>query len=307
MKALIGYTGFVGSNLYDTGEFDQAYNSKNIVQAYGTSPDLLVYAGLRAKKYLANHMPEKDKELIIQAKENIKKICPKKLVLISTIDVFKVPRGVDETSEIGTENLHAYGLHRYQLERWVRENYQDALIIRLPGLFGKNIKKNFIYDYINVIPTMLNGKKFEELSAKDVQIANYYTFGNNGFYKLKDITGEERSNLKYKFREIGFTALNFTDSRSIYQFYNLNRLWDDIQIALDSGLTLWHPATEPISVRELYRYLTGEDFVNELGGIPVEYDYRTIYSELYGGQDGYIESKKNILRQIKWFIEEQER
>ena len=50
MKALVGYTGFVGSNIYDAGDFDAFYNSKNIQEAYGTEPDLLIYAGMRLKK-----------------------------------------------------------------------------------------------------------------------------------------------------------------------------------------------------------------------------------------------------------------
>lgn len=170
MRALVGYTGFVGSNIYVAGQFDAVYNSKNIEEAYGTEPDILVYAGLRAEKYLANNAPEKDMELIVQAEENIRKIAPKKLVLISTIDVFKVPNGVDEDSKIDTENLHAYGYNRYQLELWVQENYPDALIVRLPGLFGINIKKNFIYDYMNVIPFMLKKEKMEELSVIDAEL-----------------------------------------------------------------------------------------------------------------------------------------
>lgn len=102
MNALVGYTGFVGSNLVETGQFQAVYNSKNITEAYGTKPDLLVYAGIRAEKYLANSHPSKDMEQILQAEENIKKIQPGKLVLISTIDVFKEPKFVDENSEIDT-------------------------------------------------------------------------------------------------------------------------------------------------------------------------------------------------------------
>lgn len=30
MKAIVGYTGFVGSNIYEKGNFDAAYNSKNV-------------------------------------------------------------------------------------------------------------------------------------------------------------------------------------------------------------------------------------------------------------------------------------
>lgn len=304
MTALVGYTGFVGSNIYASGQFDAVYNSKNIEEAFGTDPDLLIFAGLRAEKYLANNAPEKDMELIIQAEENIARINPKKLVLISTIDVFKNPRDVDENSVIDTEDLHAYGYNRYQLELWVRDKYQDALIIRLPGLFGRNIRKNFIYDYMNVIPFMLNESKFGELSEKEPELKDYYQLQDNGFYKV-NVSETDKDKLKKKFRALGFSALNFTDSRSIYQFYNLKRLWGDIQKALDAGITMWHPATEPVSAGELYQYLTGEKFINILKGTPADYNYKTIYAELFGGSDGYISKKEEVLEEIRSFIKEE--
>lgn len=303
MNALVGYTGFVGSNIYANGHFDAVYNSANIEEAYGTNPDLLVYAGLRAEKYLANNAPDQDMELIYQAEKNIKEIHPKKLVLISTIDVFKVPKGVDENSEIDTDGLHAYGYNRYQLELWVRENYPDALIIRLPGLFGRNIKKNFIYDFINVIPFMLKENKLNDLVKEDVDIVKYYVSQENGFYKVQ-VQEEEKELLKDKFRRLGFSALNFTDSRSVYQFYNLERLWDDIQIALRAGITMWHPATEPVSAGEIYHFLTGKEFVNVMNGVPAEYDYRTVYAKYFNGAGGYISTKKEVLEQIQAFVEE---
>lgn len=304
MKALVGYTGFVGSNIYASGEFDAVYNSKNIEEAFGTKPDLLVYAGLRAEKYLANHAPKKDMESILQAEENIEKIDPKKLVLISTIDVFKIPREVDENSVIDTKNMHAYGYNRYQMELWCRKKYPDALIIRLPGLFGKNIKKNFIYDYINIIPYMLKAEKLEELAAKDSELKRYYLLQENGFYKL-NVPEEDRADLKERFKRLEFSALNFTDSRSVYQFYNLGRLWADIQAAIKEDITVWHPATEPVSAGEVYEYLTGKRFINELDGLPAYYDYRTIFAETFGGSDKYIQSKEEILKEIKVFVESQ--
>ena len=300
--ALVGYTGFVGSNIYAAGKIDAAYNSKNIETAYGTNPDLLIYAGLRAEKYLANHAPEQDRARILQAEENIKKINPKKLVCISTIDVFKTPRDVDENAVIDTEGLHPYGYNRYQLELWVRENYLDALIIRLPGLFGRSIKKNFIYDFMNVIPFMLKEDKFKELSAKDPELKNYYQLQDNGFYKV-DVSDDDRDDLKARFRSLEFSALNFTDSRSVYQFYNLARLWDDIQTALKAGILLWHPATEPVSAGEVYEYLTGKKFINELSGVTADYDYKTMYAEIFGGAEGYICNKMDVLADIKTFTE----
>lgn len=303
MKALVGYTGFVGSNICEAAgnDIDALYNSRNIAEAYGTNPDLLIYAGLRAEKYLANNAPEKDLELIFQAERNIEKINPKKLVLISTIDIFKTPKGVDENSPVDTQNLHPYGYNRYLLEQWVREKYPDALIIRLPGLFGKNIKKNFIYDFIHVIPFMLKEETFEELVKRDGELRRFYSLQENGFYKV-NVSAADRPLLKEKFRNLGFSALNFTDSRSKYQFYNLSHLWGDINTALDAGITLWHPATEPVTAGELYFYLTGEPFANELHGIPAEYDYKTRFGAVFGGQNGYIQAKEAVLKEIGDFV-----
>lgn len=304
MKALVGYTGFVGSNICLKGNFDAKYNSQNIESAYGTNPELLVYAGLRAEKYLANQMPDKDMELIYEAEKNIERINPKKLVLISTIDVFSEPMGVDETSEVNVENLAAYGYNRYKLELWVREKYPDALIIRLPGLFGKNIKKNFIYDYMNVIPFMIKSDKFNELIKNDAELVNYYEMQDNGFYRV-NVSEDKKELLKQKFEKLGFSALNFTDSRSVYQFYDLSRLWEDIKVALDNRIKLWHPATEPVSAGEVYKYLTGDTFRNELGNVPARYDYRTIYANVFGGDKGYICNKEQVLRDIKEFVKGQ--
>ncbi len=304
MKALVGYTGFVGSNIHQRGDFDRAYNSKNIEEAYGLNPDLLVYAGMRAEKYLANSAPDRDWELVLQAERNIKEINPKRLVLISTIDVLKNPNGKLEDAEIDTDGLQAYGLNRYRLEEWAKANFKDSLIIRLPGLYGINIKKNFIYDYIHRIPFMLTEKKFMELSEKDTELRNYYERQPNGFYQCRALSDEERVFLKNKFESLNFTALNFTDSRSRYQFYPLSRLWSDIQLALENHIQMLHLAVEPVSAGELYEYLTGKEFKNEIVNQPALYDYRSHYSELFGGTGEYIIAKADVLSDIRKFTEE---
>lgn len=304
MVAVVGNTGFVGSNICLMGEIDRGFNSKNIEEAYGLKPDLLIYAGLRAEKYLANNAPKKDAGLVLQAEDNIKKIEPRQLVLISTVDVFKNPVDVDEDTKIEINGLHAYGLNRYKLECWVRENYQNALIVRLPGLFGVNLKKNFIYDYINIIPSMLMQDRFEELLKRDAGLRKYYELQDNGYYKCIGLNGKDKDLLKNRFKNLGFTALNFTDSRSVFQFYPLRRLWNDIQIALRNNIRLWHAATEPVSAKELYYFLENEDFSNVLDGAPVYYNYKTKYANLFRGENGYICSKNQVLELIKGFVGE---
>ena len=301
MNALVGYTGFVGSNLYATGAFDRGYNSSDIQEAYHTAPDLLVYAGLPAEKYLANHMPEKDMERILLAEKNIQLIEAKRVVLISTVDVFCDPCGADENTMVDTKNLQTYGYHRYLLEQWVISHCENAMIVRLPALFGKNIKKNFLYDYINVVPSMLNEKKYTELLGKEPALKKYYCMVENGFFRLEAAESEKEA-LKEVFRKLGFTALHFTDSRSRYQFYNLEHLWGDICQAMSKDIALLHLATEPVTVGELYYFLSGEEFVNELDGRPADYDYRTIYDTLFGGEHGYLYNKTTIMNEIGSFV-----
>lgn len=303
MKILVGYTGFVGSNIEVKSQFDYLINSKNVQESFGTSPDLLVYSGVRAEKFLANKEPDKDYAVIENAIENIKNINPKSLVLVSTIDVYKNPVGVDEDNSIDINGLQPYGLNRYYLEKWVEENIKDYLIVRLPGLYGRNLKKNFIYDLIKVIPSMLSEVKYSELYNKDTFIKDFYSKQDNGFYKCKDLSIVEQVKLKEYFNNIGFSALNFTDSRAFFQFYNLHFLWEHIQVALKNRIKKLNIATEPVTVTELYKHIKGTEFLNEITATPPVYDFKTKYEHVFGGKAGYIFDKGFVLNDIKRFVE----
>lgn len=307
---LVGYTGFVGSNIAANHDFTWKINSKNKEEAFGKKPDLLVYAGLRAEKFLANKDPEADMATIMEAMEQIKKIKPKKLVLISTVDVYKNPVNVDEDTEIDTDGLLPYGANRYKLEQMVRETWEDALIIRLPGLYGKNLKKNFIYDFIHVIPAMLKAEKFQELAKRSTLVESSYRNLGNGFYKCtltekvnpsaKEIYAIDE--LKQEFKSLEFSALNFTDSRGVFQFYNLANLWNDIQTALEKDIRLLNIATQPLSVAEIFERLTERKFSNEILQNPPFYDYRSKYAEVFGGANGYFADKETVINEIVEFV-----
>ena len=58
-----------------------------------------------------------------------------------------------------------------------------------------------------------------------------------------------------------------------------------------------------VSAAEIYEYLTGAEFVNELPGRPAFYDYRTIHDRVFGGHDGYIMGKREVLRRIHDFTQ----
>lgn len=148
-NALIGFSGFVGSTLLKQAPFESLYRSTNIGEIEGQSFNTVVCAGAPAQKWLANRDPEGDRQKIDGLIEHLKTIQCKTFILVSTVDVFKSPIGVDEDTPIEEVGLHAYGLHRRLLEKFVENHFASFLIVRLPGLVGPGLRKNVIFDFLN--------------------------------------------------------------------------------------------------------------------------------------------------------------
>jgi hypothetical protein len=297
---LVGYTGFVGSNLKRSHKFDGLFNRQNIQEAYGKRPDILVYAGIPAEKYLANNFPEKDLETILQAMYNIREIKPQKLILISTIDVYE--KAVNVSEDDSADAKETYGKNRRFLEALVQKNIPDFHIVRLPALFGVGIKKNFIYDLININPALLTKDKYEELSQKSSLIKASYQLQKNSFYKLMIQDKRELDDLKKEFLSLDFSALNFTDSRAIFPFYSLQNLWRDIQWMIQKEISLMNLAVEPLAVSEIYQAVFKRKFINELEKTVPHYDFKTKYSA-----SGYLKNKEEVLKELVVFIKEQQK
>lgn len=148
-NALIGHSGFVGSTLLKQTEFSHRYRSADIASIRGGEFDTIVCAGAPAQKWIANKEPEADREKIGGLIDHLKTVRARTMILISTVDVFLQPNGVDETSAVNTEGLHAYGLNRYRLEEFCREHFDRCLVARLAGLVGPGLRKNVIFDFLN--------------------------------------------------------------------------------------------------------------------------------------------------------------
>ena len=148
-SALIGHTGYVGSTLLRQTSFDKHYRSTTISEISNQAFDLVVCAGAPAQKWIANREPEADLRKIQGLIAHLETLRSERFVLVSTVDVFKSPNGVDENTEIDESGLHPYGLHRRMLEKFVESHFQNSLIIRLPGLVGPGLRKNIIFDFLN--------------------------------------------------------------------------------------------------------------------------------------------------------------
>lgn len=90
---------------------------------------------------------------------------------------------------------------------------------------------------------------------------------------------------------------------SQYQWYDLARLWDDIEAALATAIPLAVLATEPIRTGLIAgRFFPGKTIGEKAPSPPARYDVRTIHAGVFGGQNGYIESAASVLARIGAFV-----
>jgi hypothetical protein len=148
-NALIGFSGFVGGTLLKQSNFEALFRSTNIHDIANREFDVVVCAGAPAQKWIANREPEDDRKKIDSLINHLRTVKCKTFILISTVDVFKNPIGVDESTLVDESGLHPYGLHRRLLEKFVEQHFSQHLILRLPGLVGPGLRKNVIFDFLN--------------------------------------------------------------------------------------------------------------------------------------------------------------
>lgn len=249
-SALIGYSGFVGGNLRQQASFDDLYNSQNIQDIAGKHYELLVCAGAPAKKWLANRDPAGDRQALDRLQGPLNQVHADRVILISTVDVLPRPIEVDEDAPIAVEALQPYGLHRYQLERFVADRFRTH-VIRLPGLFGAGLKKNIIFDFLH------------------------------------------------------HNAIDQVHADAVFQFYDLSHLWSDIQRVMGHAWPIVHFATAPLSVKEVAQEGFGFPFENRPAGAPPRYDFRSRYAQAFGGKDGYLYGRDQVLADLRRFIVEE--
>jgi len=184
--ALIGYTGFVGSNLARAHVFSACFNSANIQEAKDRAFGLMICSGVRAEKWIANSDEVADKARIDALIDVLSTIKAEQAVLISTTDVYTDTRGRAEMDDVDLANNHPYGRNRALMEIAFRHIFPEALIIRLPGLFGPGLKKNVVHDLI-----------------KDHEVAKINSDGVHQYYDVRWLWGDIRTAL-----EAGIQTLN---------------------------------------------------------------------------------------------------
>lgn len=294
-NGLIGHTGFVGGALLRQAAFPACYNSANIAAINGERFATLVCAAAPGSMLTANRSPERDAMLIEGLIAQLAQVRAERFVLISTIAVLEDFAGGDDEHTTAFQQELAYGRHRRMLEAFVESHFPQSLIVRLPALFGRGLRKNFLFDLLNPVPSLMPEARRDGLMAEmDAALGAWFA----ALYSPDPVTGllkldraaldadPRRAAVERRLAELGTTATYFHHPETTYQYYAIDRLWQDIGIALAAGLSHLHLVAAPLTAAAIHMALTGRPMPDTPARLHRE-DMRTRHAALWGAEGPY--------------------
>lgn len=307
--ALIGHTGFVGSTLRRQHGFSATFNSASIAKAAGQAFATAVCAAAPGSMFEANRLPERDALRIDALIASLEPIEAERFVLISTIAVLdRFDGGADEAATAFQQDL-PYGRNRRRLETFCAQRFARCLIVRLPALYGPGLRKNFVFDLLNPVPAMLPAARVGDLVAAlppslGGELAALYAPDPDLGLMVLDRAALDRSParsaLDAAVTSLGAAASGFTAPGSTFQYYAVDRLWQDIAVALAADLDVVHLAPEPLRAGAIYHALTGQPMPANAARVHHE-DMRTRHAALFGGAPPYTASAEAALAGLVQF------
>lgn len=306
---LIGHSGFVGGALLRQSRFDACYNSVNIASIEGQAFGTLVCAAAPGSMLEANRAPERDAAQIDALIARLATVRAERFVLISSIAVLADFAAGDDESTGAFQQTLAYGRHRRALEAFVEDHFPGSLIVRLPALFGHGLRKNFLFDLMNPVPSLLAEAKRDALiGALEPAMAGwvealYAPDAVTGLLKLDRATlnaDRRRAALEDAVTTLGVSATQFHHPDTTYQYYPINRLWHDVGIALEARLSHLHLTAEPLTAAAIHARLTGRTMPETPARLHRE-DMRTRHAALWGAKGQYHFSAAATLERLAAF------
>ncbi len=309
IDAIIGHTGFVGGALAHQRTFDKAFNRANIDTIGAKAFDTVVCAAAPGSMFIANRSPDHDRAAIGSLIDQLKTVQTERFVLISSIAVLAdFAAGADERTDSFEQDL-AYGRHRRDLEAFCENRFDNCLVVRLPALFGAGLKKNFIFDLLNPVPSMLTEQRLEVLLGhlepplRNTLTELYASNAETGLFHLDRTMlnrNRQRPALDDAVRSCGLSATQFHNPDSTFQFYDIARLWHDIETAIKAGLKTLHLAVEPVRTADVHSRLLGADMPDTGARLHHE-DMHTCFADKWHREGPYLEDAARVLDKLAMF------
>ncbi len=97
-------------------------------------------------------------------------------------------------------------------------------------------------------------------------------------------------------------CLDQINPQSCYQYYCLENLWNDIVKSMYLGFPILNISSRPIATHDIIQHFFPGKSVASKAGPAAVYDFRSIYAKHWGGLDGYLYGREQVLTELGAFI-----
>lgn len=306
--AVLGARGFVGGVVAD------------VVEACGTPPlrigrhspnpsapiDELWCCAAPGSMVHANSHPQEDAAAVEAVFDRMETLAPRRVVLVSTIAALEAFGAGQDEDSTQPEKTTPYGANRAWLEERVQTTWgANALVLRLPALFGPGLKKNALYDLLHPLPSFLRapdaqraldllGPDWAQMGAWSADGTQWTLNREQAEHHTQAPTWAER------LHGANLTSWRFSNPESTYQFYEVPRLVDDAHRLIEAGIRCAHLAPEPLRLRDVAQAY-GVDLPTNGAKLHHE-SLRTRHSSVFGSAEPYIQGRGEVLDNVRSFL-----
>jgi nucleoside-diphosphate-sugar epimerase len=151
--------------------------------------------------------------------------------------------------------------------------------------------------------TVINSEEIEPYGKHRYLLEQFVQnrFPNHIIIRLPGLFGEGlKKNAIYDLMHDN--CLHLIHHKSVFQFYDMSRLWSDLQIIRGNGIRVINFSTEPVSVAEIAEHCFEKEFNNVIDKPPAIYDMRSLHAHYFNAVSPYMITKEEVFGGIREFV-----
>ena len=161
---------------------------------------------------------------------------------------------------------------------------------------------------------MLNSAKMEQAlavvsEADRAVLEQVYSLNvQNGMFVLDRVAlgqTSAKARIENVFELRALTSVHLTHRDSMFQYYGVDRLWGDIELAFAGGIPLLHLATEPVAAAQIHQLVTGREMPETCARLHRE-DMHSLHTGLWAPTGHYLEDAKQVIARVTAVVQGQQ-
>lgn len=211
---------------------------------------------------------------------------------------------IHELSDIKHDLIVCAGISsiKWKANKDPKKDYEQIDIL-IKNLEKVSVKKFVLISTISVYDNPADNGYGQNRLYVETKLKN--TFNDLHIVRLPTLFGKGlKKNALYDLLNKEYSYLPSKNSK--FQYYFLDRLWNDIEKAIENNLKVLNIATEPILFSEIAKLFKDESLNLNRSEEPYIEDMKSNHAFLWGSNNNFLYNRSQVIEDLKTFINEYE-